>query len=184
MLPQLTKRDTVSYNSVPHTFLSKLVSATVSINHLIGAFANSWKNRRCRFIVHIADLSAWFSSTNFPNAPHRSCLQLEEPWWPHKKAHLLHALQVIQLQQVQQVQQTASRVLNKQGRSSIFNPPEVPLKRQMVSVKCRFCNNRNNSQIERSMIHEYTNSHPCRCPGSDRHGWTALYRTATRTPLV
>jgi hypothetical protein len=33
-----------------------------------GAFANSWGNRRCRFIVHIADLSAWFSSTNFPNA--------------------------------------------------------------------------------------------------------------------
>jgi hypothetical protein len=33
-----------------------------------GAFANSWGNRRCRFIVHIADLSACFSSTNFQNA--------------------------------------------------------------------------------------------------------------------
>src|SRR6266568_3909900 len=36
--------------------------------YLSGAFANSWENRRCRFIVHIADLSARFSSTNFPNA--------------------------------------------------------------------------------------------------------------------
>ncbi len=33
---------------------------------LSGAFANSWGNRRCRCIVHIADLSAMVLIYEFP----------------------------------------------------------------------------------------------------------------------
>src|SRR5437588_12321596 len=57
---------------------------------LSDAFAKSWGNRRCRLIVHIADLSAWLSSTNLANAPLRDSISASytRDTTGQKKAHL------------------------------------------------------------------------------------------------